>query len=115
MMKLGKFHRAAMLLAGTLAAVAAIAQPTHAPRTRAARPAAAPAPARAPAPTPAAAPAPARAGAPDTPANPNLLGDTDNAVRKATAIVNGTVITGTDVDQRLALIVLANNGQIPPE
>ncbi|MFL6863268.1 MAG: peptidylprolyl isomerase [Allosphingosinicella sp.] len=110
-MKLGKFHRAAMLLAGTLAAVAAIAQPTHAPRTRAARPAAAPAPARGAA----AAPAPARAGALDIPANPNLLGDTDNAVRKATAIVNGTVITGTDVDQRLALIVLANNGHIPPE
>jgi peptidyl-prolyl cis-trans isomerase SurA len=104
MMKLGKFHRAAMLLAGTFAAVAAIAQPTHAPRPRAARPAAS-APAS---------PAAAATGL-DIPANPSLLGDTDNAVRKATAIVNGTVITGTDVDQRLALIVLANNGQVPPE
>jgi hypothetical protein len=45
---------------------------------------------------------------------PAFLGDTDTSVRKATAIVNGTVITGTDVDQRLALIVLANGGQIPP-
>lgn len=47
------------------------------------------------------------------PSNVQLLGKVDPHLRKATAIVNGAVITGTDVDQRLALIVLANGGQIP--
>ncbi len=42
-----------------------------------------------------------------------MLGKVDPHLRKATAIVNGAVITGTDVDQRLALIVLANGGQMP--
>ena len=32
---------------------------------------------------------------------------------KATAIINGEIITQTDVDQRLALLAIANNGQIP--
>jgi peptidyl-prolyl cis-trans isomerase SurA len=50
------------------------------------------------------------------PSNPQFLGGDNGNVRKATAIVNGTVITGTDVDQRVALILLANQGQqIPPE
>jgi peptidyl-prolyl cis-trans isomerase SurA len=124
MMKLGKFQRAALLLAGAVAAAAVAAPPTQAPRTRApaARPAAKPArgaPAK-PAADGAAQAAAPQGGAPaagglNIPANPSLLGDTNTAVRKATAIVNGTVITGTDVDQRLALIVLANNGQIPAE
>jgi peptidyl-prolyl cis-trans isomerase SurA len=35
------------------------------------------------------------------------------SVIKATAIVNGDVITQTDVDQRLALLAIANGGQIP--
>lgn len=47
------------------------------------------------------------------PANVQLLGKVDPHLRKATAIINGAIITGTDVDQRLALIVLANGGQIP--
>ena len=36
-------------------------------------------------------------------------------IRKATAIVNGEVITGSDIDQRLALIVASNQIQLPPE
>src|SRR3546814_4034929 len=36
-------------------------------------------------------------------------------VRKATAIVNGRIITGTDVDQRLALIITANGGKVSDE
>ena len=36
-----------------------------------------------------------------------LFGKSDPNVRKATAIVNGRIITGTDVDQRLALIITA--------
>ena len=43
------------------------------------------------------------------PANLQLFGKRDPNVRKPTAIVNDTVITGTDVDQRVALIIAANN------
>jgi peptidyl-prolyl cis-trans isomerase SurA len=43
------------------------------------------------------------------------LGKVEPTLRKATAIVNGDVITGTDVDQRLALVVLANGGRISEE
>jgi peptidyl-prolyl cis-trans isomerase SurA len=39
-----------------------------------------------------------------------LLGKEDPNVRKATAVVNGFVITGTDIDQRLALMLDANKG-----
>ncbi|HZU62631.1 MAG TPA: peptidylprolyl isomerase [Novosphingobium sp.] len=39
--------------------------------------------------------------------NPNL--------RRATAVINGDIITGTDVNQRLALIVAANGGKIEPD
>jgi peptidyl-prolyl cis-trans isomerase SurA len=51
----------------------------------------------------------------EIPANPQFLTDEDPSVRKATAIVNGDVITGTDVDHRLALIILANGVQVPAE
>jgi peptidyl-prolyl cis-trans isomerase SurA len=50
------------------------------------------------------------------PQNPQLFGNAMPSVVKATAIVNGDVITQTDVDQRLALLAIANgNQQIPPE
>ncbi|WP_338326027.1 peptidylprolyl isomerase [Sphingomonas oligophenolica] len=45
----------------------------------------------------------------DIPQNLQIFGKFDPNVRKPTAIVNGTVITGTDVDQRVALIAVANN------
>lgn len=41
-----------------------------------------------------------------------LLGNTDPALRKAQAIVNGDVITDTDIDHRLALVLAANGGRI---
>ena len=44
----------------------------------------------------------------DIPANVQIFGKVDPNVRKPTAIVNGVVITGTDVDQRGALIIAAN-------
>ncbi|RZM19534.1 MAG: peptidylprolyl isomerase, partial [Sphingomonas sp.] len=47
----------------------------------------------------------------DIPANLQIFGKLDPNVRKPTAIVNDTVITGTDVDQRVALILAANGGQ----
>nr|WP_277622632.1 peptidylprolyl isomerase [Sphingomonas telluris] len=37
------------------------------------------------------------------------------SVVKATAIVNGEVITQTDVDQRLALLAIANDGKLPTD
>jgi peptidyl-prolyl cis-trans isomerase SurA len=39
----------------------------------------------------------------------------DPSVRKATAIVNSAIITDTDVDQRLALVLFANQGKISDE
>jgi len=47
------------------------------------------------------------------PQNPELFGNSLRSVVKATAIVNGEVITQTDVDQRLALLSIANNTPIP--
>ena len=49
------------------------------------------------------------------PENPTIFGQQDPNVRKATAIVNGELITGTDVDQRLALVVAANNNRLPAD
>lgn len=43
------------------------------------------------------------------------FGKVDPHLRKATAIVNGDIITGTDIDQRLALIVVANGGRVSAE
>jgi len=51
----------------------------------------------------------------DTPLNipkdVTMFGKFDPAVRKATAIVNGFIITDTDVDQRLNLVLAADNTQ----
>jgi peptidyl-prolyl cis-trans isomerase SurA len=49
------------------------------------------------------------------PQNPQLFGSAMPSVVKATAIVNGDVITQTDVDQRLALLAIANGNQIPTD
>ena len=51
----------------------------------------------------------------DVPANLQIFGKVDPNIRKPTALVNNTVITGTDVDQRLALIVAANGIQVKGE
>jgi len=56
---------------------------------------------------------------PDTglniPANLQLFGKAYPNVRKPTAIVNDSVITGTDVDQRLALVLANNDAKPSPE
>ncbi len=49
------------------------------------------------------------------PENPTIFGKNDPNHRTATVIVNGEVITGTDVDQRVALIVAASGGKIGAE
>lgn len=52
----------------------------------------------------------------DIPQNPQFVGRQDPGIRKATAIVNGDVITGSDIDQRLALVLASNNSvALPPE
>jgi peptidyl-prolyl cis-trans isomerase SurA len=47
------------------------------------------------------------------PDNPTVFGASLPSVVKATAIINGEVITQTDVDQRLALLAIANGSDIP--
>jgi peptidyl-prolyl cis-trans isomerase SurA len=91
MMKLGIYHGAALMLAGSLAAAAAVAQTVSDPGP--------------------AAPS-ARL---NIPANPQFITEEDPNLRKATAIVNGTVITRTEVDHRLAIIRMAAGGPIPAE
>jgi len=58
--------------------------------------------------------APAPQGEIVIPDNVRLYGANPN-VRRATAIINGDIITGTDVDQRLALVLAANDGKIGDE
>jgi peptidyl-prolyl cis-trans isomerase SurA len=49
------------------------------------------------------------------PENPQLFGTAMPSVVKATAIINGEIITQTDIDQRLALLAIANGGRLPAE
>jgi peptidyl-prolyl cis-trans isomerase SurA len=49
------------------------------------------------------------------PENPQVFGTAMPSVIKATAIVNGEVITQTDIDERLAWLAIANNTPIPTE
>lgn len=49
------------------------------------------------------------------PENPQVFGTAMPSVVKATAIINGDVITQTDIEQRVQLLAIANGGQIPPE
>ena len=57
----------------------------------------------------------AHRGGLELPAAINLMGENDPNVRTATAVVNGQVITRTDVEQRLALITSASDNEIPEE
>ncbi len=51
----------------------------------------------------------------DIPDELTIFGENNPNVRRATAIVNGDIITGTDVGHRLALIVAANGGEVSEE
>ena len=51
----------------------------------------------------------------DLPENPQLFGTPMPSVVKATAIINGEIITQTDIDQRLALLAIANGRPIPAD
>lgn len=54
-------------------------------------------------------------GALNLPDNPQFFAKEDPNNRKAKVVINGEVITGTDVDQRVALIVAASGNKISPE
>ncbi|PLK27782.1 peptidylprolyl isomerase [Novosphingobium sp. TH158] len=58
---------------------------------------------------------PAPRGTISIPENVTIFGKNDPNNRRATAIVNGDIITGTEVDERVALVVAANQGKIQPE
>jgi peptidyl-prolyl cis-trans isomerase SurA len=44
-----------------------------------------------------------------------IFGKQDPNVRRATAIVNSEIITGTDIDERVALILAANDAPVSEE
>ncbi len=46
------------------------------------------------------------------PSDMTIFGTNDPTLHKATAIVNGAIVTDTDVDSRLQLVLLANGGKI---
>ncbi len=54
-------------------------------------------------------------GAISIPENVTIYGKNDPNHRRATAVVNGDIITGTDVDQRVALVVSASEGAVVGE
>jgi peptidyl-prolyl cis-trans isomerase SurA len=51
----------------------------------------------------------------DIPADLRFVGKQEAGIRKATAIVNGEVITESDIDHRLALLLASNRVTLPPE
>ena len=55
------------------------------------------------------------AGGLNLPSDPQFFAKNDPNHRKATVVVNGEIITGTDVDQRVALIVNASGGKVSAE
>lgn len=58
---------------------------------------------------------PSSADALKLPTDLTIFGKSDPTVHKATAIVNGTIITDTDIDQRFALVLVANGGRVEEE
>ena len=58
---------------------------------------------------------PNSADALELPKDLTLFGKRDPSIRKATAIINGSIITDTDIDQRLALVLVANGGHVEGE
>lgn len=82
-MKLGRFPRAAIVLAASLLSVVAAAQVD-----------------------------PGSTGL-DIPDEVRFVGKQDTNIRKATAIVNGAVLTETDIEHRLNLLLGGNRDQLP--
>ena len=51
----------------------------------------------------------------DIPGGQFLYKRNDPNVRRATAVVNGEIITGTDIDQRIMLLTNGDISQVPAE
>jgi len=85
-MTLGRFPRAMAVLAASLLSVIAAAQSSQPPSTGL-----------------------------NIPDNVHFVGPAASGIRKATAIINGEVITESDIDHRLALIVASQRVTLPPE
>ncbi|GAA4813024.1 peptidylprolyl isomerase [Sphingosinicella ginsenosidimutans] len=115
-MKLGWLPGATALIAASLMSAGVAAQSGESAAASAPQ-AATPAPT----PPPAAAAQPAEAATTEDtsglniPADVTFIGNREPDVRKATAIVNGQVITETDINQRLALFLASNRIQLPPD
>lgn len=88
-MKLGTLRKAALVLAGSFLSVVAAAQPNPAPAPR--------------------------QGGLDIPSQVNFVGPQEPNVARATALVNDEIITRTDIDHRIALIVASQRVQVPAE
>jgi peptidyl-prolyl cis-trans isomerase SurA len=61
----------------------------------------------------------AQSGAPQgqlkLPGNIQFVGKQEPGMRKATAVVNGEVITGSDIDHRMALVIASSQAAIPQD
>ena len=115
-MKLGWLPGATALIAASLMSAGVAAQsgqPAPASAAQAATPA--PTPPPAPATPPATEPTANDPSGLNIPADVTFIGNREPDVRKATAIVNGQVITETDINQRLALFLASNRIQLPPD
>lgn len=115
-MKLGWLPGATALIAASLMSAGVAAQsgqPAPASAAQAATPA--PTPPPAPATPPATEPTTNDPSGLNIPADVTFIGNREPDVRKATAIVNGQVITETDINQRLALFLASNRIQLPPD
>jgi peptidyl-prolyl cis-trans isomerase SurA len=88
MMSFGPFRKAALVAALSALSVTAVAQP---------------------------APQPPQTGQLDLPQQVTFVGTQEPNTARPTAIVNDEIITRTDIDQRMALIVASTRVQIPPE
>lgn len=88
-MKFGTLRKAAVMLAASLLSVAAAAQTGSAPAPR--------------------------QGGLDIPNQVNFVGRQEPNVVRATALVNDEIVTRTDVEHRIALIVASQRVQVPAE
>src|SRR5688572_27039437 len=88
MMKFGTFRRAAVVLAGSLLSVVAVAQPSGDQPQQ---------------------------GGFEIPNQVNFVGRAEPNVARATAVINDEILTQTDIDHRMALVLASQRVQLSPE
>jgi len=87
-MKFGTFRRAAVVLAGSLLSVVAVAQPSGDQPQQ---------------------------GGFEIPNQVNFVGRAEPNVARATAVINDEILTQTDIDHRMALVLASQRVQLSPE